>query len=71
MVLWKVQGDGNYFSTFYVEAEHITEAMARATDILAGADNETPGRGKRFYGTVETHIVSIAKMPHNYLGSGT
>lgn len=58
---WKVTGDGAYFSPFWVEAESASMAKAKAEDILAGSTTGVLRTGKRFYGTVDTHIVSIVR----------
>jgi hypothetical protein len=59
---WRVAGDGTYFAPFWVEAFNMREAWAHASDILAGSDTVDVGsRYKRFYGTVDTHIVSITR----------
>jgi hypothetical protein len=71
--LWQIKGDGYFFHTFYVPAANLSTAAARASDALAGSDTaERPYNGyssdfgykragKRFYNTVEKHIVSITK----------
>lgn len=68
--LWQVKGDGKFFHTFYVPAANLHTASARASDTLAGSDTEEPWggvnnwnypKGKRFYNTVEKHIVSITR----------
>lgn len=57
---WKVTGDGMFFSPFWVEAPTMTRARARACDILAGSNTGERG-GRRYYGTVDKHIVSIVR----------
>lgn len=69
--LWLIKGDGKFFTDFYVKADKLCTAAARASDILAGSDTVEPWggagnwpsnvQGKRFYGTVEQHIVSIER----------
>ena len=70
--LWQVKGDGYFFHTFYVPAANLHTATARASDALAGSDSEAAPygsgygfsgarTGRRFYNTVEKHIVSITK----------
>lgn len=58
--LWKVTGDGMFFHDFFVPAENYNTARARAEDILAGSDG-TQHLGKRFYGTVDSHIVKVER----------
>lgn len=61
--LWKVTGDGWFFHDFYVPGKTYGEARARAQDILAGCTANLPKDGKRFYGTVDSHIKSIVQQP--------
>lgn len=58
--LWRIEGDGMYFPTFWVEADTVRMAAAEACDILAGPANLGPYH-TRAYSMVEKHIKQIVE----------